>query len=155
MANRSTPTNRFSGTLQARHDPDTRSVPSIVSLQRYCTRKKTSRNKGGYTCTLCWRNFEKPCFTVGSNSRIVCAECWRWMYDLSVCWACGEIVFRKEDAVRFGWCWWHWGCFSCIICSVSAWASSGQSFANVTGASATSFIFRFLWEAPRRRHKPA
>lgn len=71
-----------------------------------------------YNCTLCWRTFPPPCFTVGVGSRIVCVDCWRWIYDVSVCWRCGEIVHRKTDSVRFGWCWWHWSCFSCLICAV-------------------------------------
>ena len=72
-----------------------------------------------YTCTLCWREFDKPCYTVGSEARIVCIDCWKWMFSMSVCWVCGEIVFRKTDAISFGWCWWHWSCFSCLICNVS------------------------------------
>ena len=26
-------------------------------------------------------------------------------------------MHRKEDAVGFGWCWWHRSCFSCLICA--------------------------------------
>src|SRR2546421_28950 len=105
MADRPIPVTRFIRTPQARQSPDTHPIPAIVSLQRYNTGKKAFCDQGRYTCTLCWRNFGKPCYAVGSDSRIVCAECWRWMYDLSICWTCGEVVSRTEDAVRFGWCW--------------------------------------------------
>ena len=36
---------------------------------------------------------------------------------MAVCWRCLELVHRKEDAVGFGWCWWHRTCFSCLICA--------------------------------------
>lgn len=119
MAQQSTPTHRFVGTLQTRQTYNPVSLPAIVSLQRYNTYQKVGLDQEDYTCTLCWKFFEKPCYTVGSDSRIICVDCWKWLYDLSVCWTCGEVVFRKDDAVGFGWCWWHWGCFSCLICSVS------------------------------------
>jgi DNA-directed RNA polymerase subunit RPC12/RpoP len=141
MARQSTRTQPSVGTLRTCQTSHTHSIPAIISLQTYSTHKKTDLDKEGYICTLCWRTFEKPCHTVGSDSRIVC-------------WACGEVVFRKEDAVSFGWCWWHWGCFSCLVCSVRSSAHLGQSFVNVTGTSDTSFLSRHLWKASHRRHKP-
>src|ERR1700722_367233 len=77
----------------------------IASLQLYSTHKESYHRKEHYTCTLCWRSFQKPCHTVGSDSRIVCVDRWRWMYDLGVCWACGGVAFRKEDAISFSLCW--------------------------------------------------
>lgn len=73
-----------------------------------------------YNCTICWRSFAPPCFTIGRSARVVCVECWRYVFSIGVCWTCGEIVFRRTDAISFGWCWWHWGCFSCLVCSVVA-----------------------------------
>lgn len=29
---------------------------------------------------------------------------------------CGEIVTRGEEVVSFGWCFWHRGCFGCLLC---------------------------------------
>lgn len=72
-----------------------------------------------YACSLCRKEFPPPCYTIGFESRIVCLECWKWMYNVSICWACGEMVFSKTDSVRFGWCWWHWSCVSCIVCRVT------------------------------------
>ena len=153
MAQQSTPTHRFIGTLQTRQTSSPRSVPAILSLQRRNTYKKAGSDQEDYTCTLCWKTFEKPCHTVGSDSRIVCVDCWKWLYDLSVCWACGEVVFRKDDAVGFGWCWWHWGCFSCIVCSVRPSANLSPNFANIAGTFGPACISRSLWEATHRRHK--
>lgn len=29
---------------------------------------------------------------------------------------CGEIVFRDEDCVSLGWCFWHRACYGCLFC---------------------------------------
>lgn len=57
-----------------------------------------------YKCTLCWKEHEPPCYTIGSEPRIVCLDCWRWIHSVSICWKCNEVVYRKEDAISFGWC---------------------------------------------------
>ena len=57
-----------------------------------------------YKCTLCWKEDQPPCYTIGPESRIVCLDCWRWIHSVSICWKCNEVVYRKEDAVSFGWC---------------------------------------------------
>lgn len=86
-----------------------------------------------YKCTLCFHQLPKkskpyvlPSDRSGSNSlngdddkRIFCEDCWKWIYNLSICWTCGEIVGRMEERVGFGWCWWHWGCLGCLMCKVS------------------------------------
>ena len=54
------------------------------------------------------------------SGRVFCRDCYVWIYDLGICWTCGEIVGRSEERVGFGWCWWHWGCYGCLICRVSA-----------------------------------
>lgn len=65
-----------------------------------------SRHPPSYTykCTLCWKENKPPCYTIGPESRIVCLDCWRWVHSVSVCWKCNEVIFRKEDAISFGWC---------------------------------------------------
>lgn len=83
-----------------------------------------------YSCSLC--HFPLPhnskphylprtCNNLLTNdvSQIYCEDCWIWVYNLAICWACGEIVGRHEERVGFGWCWWHWGCLSCLVCRVS------------------------------------
>ena len=71
-----------------------------------------------YNCTLCWGSFSRPSYIVGNESRIVCIGCWRWMYGVNLCTACGETVYQKTDAINFGCRWWHWGCSSCLVCRV-------------------------------------
>ena len=93
-----------------------------------------------YTCSVCWRDFDKPCYTVGAESRIVCLDCWKWMFAVSICWNCGEVVFRKSDAISFGWCWWHWSCFSCLVCSVSNNFKTEPSTTNAIGTITSLYI---------------
>ena len=54
-----------------------------------------------------------------SDEKHFCHRCWIRIYDLSLCWICGDIVHRGEERVGFGWCWWHWGCLGCLFCRVS------------------------------------
>ena len=83
---------------RVRRERDENLIRNITSARRAPPRSYV------YTCTLCWQTFPPPCYTVGSDARTVCIECWKWMYDISVCWSCGTIVYRKTDAVSFGWC---------------------------------------------------
>lgn len=53
-----------------------------------------------------------------SGPKAFCHTCWVWIYNLSICWTCGETVSREEEKVSYGWCWWHWACVSCLICRV-------------------------------------
>lgn len=53
------------------------------------------------------------------SGRVFCRDCYVWIYNLGICWSCGEIVGRSEERVGFGWCWWHWGCYGCLLCRVS------------------------------------
>jgi hypothetical protein len=85
-----------------------------------------------YRCTLCYcplartsKAYTFPEHSPGGDAqrnespgRVFCKSCWIWIYDLSICWTCGEIVGRMEERVGFGWCWWHWGCLGCLICKV-------------------------------------
>lgn len=52
------------------------------------------------------------------TGRVFCEACWTWIYNLAICWKCGEVVGRREERVGFGWCWWHWGCLGCLVCKV-------------------------------------
>ncbi|MCJ1407748.1 hypothetical protein MMC19_001819 [Ptychographa xylographoides] len=85
-----------------------------------------------YICSLCYHPLpvsskpyvlpdgDAPVDSLKSKGglRIFCKDCWVWVYNLSICWKCGEIVARMEERVGFGWCWWHWGCLGCLICKV-------------------------------------
>lgn len=59
-----------------------------------------------------------------SGPKVFCHKCWVWIYNLSICWACGETVARGEEKVSYGWCWWHWACVSCMICRVGSYQAS-------------------------------
>lgn len=97
-----------------------------------CNQKGYEEKKVFYKCTLCRfpispksRRYTLPGNHSSSNGtkvegsgRIFCRDCWIWIYDLSICWTCGEIVGRQEERIGFGWCWWHWGCLGCLICKV-------------------------------------
>lgn len=59
-----------------------------------------------------------PHISSSATPKIFCYTCWVWIHNLSICWSCGETVSRKEERVSYGWCWWHWGCVSCLFCRV-------------------------------------
>ena len=94
-------------------EPQTSSLPSRsqpINIPRgsQCTETVQAISchppKYTYKCTLCWKEKEPPCYTIGTESRIVCMDCWRWVHSVSICWKCNEVVYRKEDAISFGWC---------------------------------------------------
>ena len=62
--------------------------------------------------------FSHPYCEVSVVSNLFCRACWIRIYDLSICWSCGEVVRRGEERVGYGWCWWHWGCVGCLFCRV-------------------------------------
>ena len=74
-----------------------------------------------YRCTLCLHFLdprEKPSIIPGEPGRIFCSSCYTWIYKVSLCWKCRELVGRGDERVGFGWCWWHWECMGCICCAV-------------------------------------
>lgn len=73
-----------------------------------------------FICTICWSPQHPPSIprVLGRSSRIVCLQCWRAVLDLSICWVCGECIVRGDDVVSLGWCFWHRGCFGCLLCGV-------------------------------------
>ncbi|KAH7360531.1 hypothetical protein BKA65DRAFT_187319 [Rhexocercosporidium sp. MPI-PUGE-AT-0058] len=71
-----------------------------------------------FVCTICWQRQprgSKPKI-LGTSARIVCRACWRAVLDLSICWVCGECIVRGDEVVSLGWCFWHRGCFGCLVC---------------------------------------
>ncbi|KAG5978770.1 hypothetical protein E4U55_005962 [Claviceps digitariae] len=69
-----------------------------------------------FTCTFCYRLSAQKPHVLGRSARLTCAECYAVIIDLSICWACGELVLREADSVSFGWCFWHRACYGCLLC---------------------------------------
>ena len=95
-----------------------------------CSTNELKEKEPLYNCSLCHFPLSpdsKPRylprthnpFPTDDVNRIYCEDCWIWIYSIAICWTCGEIVGREEEKVGFGWCWWHWGCLSCLVCRVS------------------------------------
>ncbi|KAE9379242.1 hypothetical protein N431DRAFT_364272, partial [Stipitochalara longipes BDJ] len=81
-------------------------------------RAPPSPSQAAFICTICWQHQPpgaKPKL-LGTSARIVCHACWRAVLDLSICWVCGECIVRGDEVVSLGWCFWHRGCFGCLIC---------------------------------------
>jgi hypothetical protein len=77
-----------------------------------------SPSQAAFICTICWQHQDpgtKPKL-LGTSARIVCHACWRAVLDLSICWVCGECIVRGDEVVSLGWCFWHRGCFGCLMC---------------------------------------
>lgn len=127
------------------------SSPSLVPSP-LVARRLSATPPSHFRCTGCGKTFLLPGFKVGKRPRVVCRECWRWMWNISICWSCGEVVFRKTDAVGFGWCWWHWSCFSCLVCSVSVLRSEKLTRIDGKVPVAASRLLRFQQGAVRKRH---
>jgi hypothetical protein len=102
----------FSGTMASSSQPSAKaSFPAIP---------KMSPGEPSFICTICWHAQYAPSAPklLGTSARIVCRACWRAVLDLSICWVCGEWIARGEEVVSLGWCFWHWGCFGCLICGM-------------------------------------
>lgn len=72
-----------------------------------------------YLCTFCWRPHHPavtPSRVVGRSARLACQPCYAALLDLAVCWVCGEVVFRGDECVSLGWCFWHRACYGCLMC---------------------------------------
>ncbi|CCU80360.1 hypothetical protein BGHDH14_bgh04675 [Blumeria hordei DH14] len=69
-------------------------------------------------CTLC--RLQQALYVQpkapGRLERKVCESCLRSTLDLSICWACGEYVMQSDEVVSLGLCFWHSGCFGCLLC---------------------------------------
>lgn len=57
-----------------------------------------------------------PSRVVGHRARLACQPCYGALLDLAVCWVCGEVVFRGDECVSLGWCFWHRACYGCLMC---------------------------------------
>ncbi|KAG9247634.1 hypothetical protein BJ878DRAFT_573048 [Calycina marina] len=77
--------------------------------------------KPSFICTICWQPQYPPSTprVLGTESRISCHGCWKAVSDLSICWACGQVIVRGEEVVSLGWCFWHRSCFGCLACGKS------------------------------------
>ncbi|KAL5354781.1 hypothetical protein ACLOAV_000871 [Pseudogymnoascus australis] len=53
-----------------------------------------------FICTFCWvpQYPPNPLKTLGAESRICCLRFWEQILDLAICWVCGEVVVRCEEA---------------------------------------------------------
>ncbi|KAK7225531.1 hypothetical protein V2G26_013534 [Clonostachys chloroleuca] len=69
-----------------------------------------------FTCTFCFRLSSGPPQILGRSARLACKACCTTLLDLSIYWVCGELIFRGEDCVSFGWCFWHKACYGCLLC---------------------------------------
>ncbi|CAH0028362.1 unnamed protein product [Clonostachys rhizophaga] len=69
-----------------------------------------------FTCTFCFRLSSGPPQILGRSARLACKTCCTILLDLSIYWVCGELIFRGEDCVSFGWCFWHKACYGCLLC---------------------------------------
>lgn len=126
LSNNNHPNRATSSTQSAKGDP-------VMTIGRLLVQKVQR-------CTLCHEPIPdnvKPCTfpstapaalaalnphlgseAYSSGPKAFCHPCWVWIYNLSICWTCGETVARQEEKVSYGWCWWHWACVSCLICRV-------------------------------------
>ncbi|KAF4999418.1 hypothetical protein FGRMN_2440 [Fusarium graminum] len=68
-----------------------------------------------FTCTFCFHVFEGPPQIIGHSARLACSECHAALLNLAICWVCGELIFRGDECVSFGWCFWHRACYGCLL----------------------------------------
>ncbi|KAH6606825.1 hypothetical protein Trco_005978 [Trichoderma cornu-damae] len=73
-----------------------------------------------FTCMFCYCTFAGTPCVLGHTCRLACHSCSASILDLSICWICGEIVFREEECVSLGWCFWHRSCYGCLLCGSRA-----------------------------------
>lgn len=79
-----------------------------------------------FACTFCFHLVRGPPRILGRSVRIACESCYNTVLDLAICWVCGEVVYRGEECVSLGWCFWHRGCYGCLFCG-SRRVASGPS----------------------------
>ncbi|KAG6108543.1 hypothetical protein E4U13_006396 [Claviceps humidiphila] len=96
-----------------------------------------------FTCTFCYRLSAQKPRVLGRSARLTCAECFSVIIDLSICWACGEMVLREADTVSLGWCFWHRSCYGCLLygsrklCTGVLDSANTRTEANSTNQDAT------------------
>ncbi|PTD10235.1 hypothetical protein FCULG_00008719 [Fusarium culmorum] len=68
-----------------------------------------------FTCTFCFHVSQGPPQIIGRSARLACTACHAALLKLAICWVCGELVFRGDECVSFGWCFWHRACYGCLL----------------------------------------
>ncbi|KAM0562081.1 hypothetical protein ACHAPJ_002525 [Fusarium lateritium] len=68
-----------------------------------------------FTCTFCFHLSQGPPQTIGRLARLACSTCHAALLNLAICWVCGELIFRGDECVSFGWCFWHRACYGCLL----------------------------------------
>ncbi|UPK89988.1 hypothetical protein LCI18_000923 [Fusarium solani-melongenae] len=68
-----------------------------------------------FTCTFCFHLSNGPPHVIGRSARLACSPCHAALLDLAICWVCGELIFRGDECVSFGWCFWHRACYGCLL----------------------------------------
>ncbi|KAG8665593.1 hypothetical protein FPOAC2_10670 [Fusarium poae] len=68
-----------------------------------------------FTCTFCFHVSHGPPQIIGRSARLACTPCHAALLKLAICWVCGELVFRGDECVSFGWCFWHRACYGCLL----------------------------------------
>lgn len=101
--------------------PQPRGLPregAKYSILEHAKMSRLPALEPSFICTFCWSPQYPPSKPklVGS-SRISCAFCHAAVLNLSICWACGEIIVRSQEVVSLGWCFWHRSCFGCLLCA--------------------------------------
>lgn len=102
-----------------RHVPTGGPEPPGPSPNR-CATDPSHTDHHLFTCTFCWHLSSGPPRVLGRSARLACRPCTAALLDLAVCWACGEVVFRGDDCVSLGWCFWHRACYACLLCGSGA-----------------------------------
>ncbi|KAF5022801.1 hypothetical protein F66182_5143 [Fusarium sp. NRRL 66182] len=68
-----------------------------------------------FTCTFCFHVSQGSPHVVGRSARLACSSCYSALLNLAICWVCGELIFRGDECVSFGWCFWHRACYGCLL----------------------------------------
>ncbi|KAF4457486.1 hypothetical protein F53441_536 [Fusarium austroafricanum] len=68
-----------------------------------------------FTCTFCFHVSQGPPQIIGRSARLACPTCHAALLNLAICWVCGELIFRGDECVSFGWCFWHRACYGCLL----------------------------------------
>jgi len=86
-----------------------------------------------YICTLCRKEMDGPQNSAARDTRKACVDCSKRMYRVSICWACGEVVHQKLDAISLRWYWCQLSYFFCLLCGVSLYYLLEQQLADLSG----------------------
>lgn len=93
-----------------------RPINRPLTLSKYAPPPVQHPSLDAFTCTFCWHNCSTKPHVLGRSARLVCRPCHDAILNLSICWQCGEMVFRGDDCVSLAWCFWHRSCYACLLC---------------------------------------